>query len=75
MTQSFFDEQTDQSRVKAAIVAKYFPAWARVISEAVKSSRSKKLAYMDLFVAQVDIRAAQSQCQFKYSKEQSKTHF
>lgn len=28
---SFFDEQTEQSLVKATIVAKYFDAWASVI--------------------------------------------
>lgn len=31
MSGSFFDEQSAQSEIKAAIVADYFWAWARVI--------------------------------------------
>ena len=33
---SFFDQSTDQSRVKAAIVANYFWAWAKVIISVAK---------------------------------------
>ena len=49
---SFFEESRDQSRVKAAIVAKYFDAWARVIMGALNVHRpndEKRIAYIDLF--------------------------
>ncbi|MGK7924628.1 MAG: three-Cys-motif partner protein TcmP [Spirulina sp.] len=42
---SFFDESKDQSLVKAAIVAKYFWAWAKVILK----KTTKNIAYVDLF--------------------------
>src|SRR4029450_1376237 len=45
---TFFDESTDQSQVKAAIVAKYFWAWAHVIIPSVKK-RGTRIAYIDLF--------------------------
>jgi len=45
---SFFNEPTEQSRVKAEIVAKYFWAWARVILPSVKR-RGGRIAYIDLF--------------------------
>jgi three-Cys-motif partner protein len=44
-TENFFDRPSKQSRVKAAIVSKYFDAWARVIVLKV----SRQLAYVDLF--------------------------
>jgi len=44
----FFDESTEQSRIKAAIVSKYFWAWAKVILPTVKARRGK-IAYIDLF--------------------------
>ena len=34
MPEKFFDEQTEQSEVKAALVAKYFPAYMGVIGNA-----------------------------------------
>lgn len=46
---SFFDQSTDQSRVKAAIVANYFWAWAKVIISVAKKSRDRRIAYIDLF--------------------------
>ena len=48
---SFFDEQTEQSLVKATIVAKYFDAWASVIINTQKKNLNKtqKIAYIDLF--------------------------
>lgn len=46
---SFFDESTDQSRVKAAIVANYFWAWANVIISVAKKGRDRRIAYIDLF--------------------------
>ena len=50
MAQAFFDEQRDQSLVKAAIVAKYFNAWSRVmIANAAKGIPINRLAYIDLF--------------------------
>lgn len=50
VAQTFFDEQRDQSLVKAAIVAKYFDAWSRVmIANAAKGISITRLAYIDLF--------------------------
>lgn len=46
---SFFEQSTDHSRVKAAIVANYFWAWAKVISSVAKKSRDRRIAYIDLF--------------------------
>jgi three-Cys-motif partner protein len=49
---SFFDESTEQSQVKSAIVSKYFWAWAQVmISTARKYPQrsSSRIAYIDLF--------------------------
>ena len=42
----FFDERTEQSAVKAAIVSKYFWSWAKII---MPRSRAGKIAYIDLF--------------------------
>ncbi len=42
----FFEEQTEQSAVKATIVSKYFWSWAKVI---MPNTRSSKIAYIDLF--------------------------
>jgi len=47
-TNNFFDETTEQSEVKSAIVSKYFWAWAKVIIPRSKN-RSNKIAYIDLF--------------------------
>ena len=46
--EGFFDESSEQSRVKAAIVSDYFWAWAKVILPTVKT-KNGKLAYIDLF--------------------------
>jgi three-Cys-motif partner protein len=46
---SFFDQSSDQSQVKAAIVANYFWAWAKVIISVAKKSRDPRIAYIDLF--------------------------
>ncbi|MCU0497115.1 MAG: three-Cys-motif partner protein TcmP [Anaerolineae bacterium] len=46
--QDFFNESSEQSRVKAAIVAKYFYAWANVIMPTVKKD-DRHIAYIDLF--------------------------
>ncbi len=46
--QSFFEESTEQSQIKARIVSKYFWAWASVIKSAAKKG-SNRIAYMDLF--------------------------
>ena len=45
---SFFGASTDQSRVKATIVSKYFFAWAKVIIPRVRN-RGRKIAYVDLY--------------------------
>jgi len=45
---SFFEESTEQSRIKAEIVEKYFWAWAKVILPQVKK-RDISIGYIDLF--------------------------
>jgi three-Cys-motif partner protein len=45
---SFFNESTEQSKVKAEIVAKYLWAWAKVVIPSTKV-RNSKIAYIDLF--------------------------
>jgi three-Cys-motif partner protein len=45
---SFFDEQKEQSLIKARIVEKYFWAWAKVITPTAKKA-ANKIAYIDLF--------------------------
>ncbi|MCG6133076.1 MAG: three-Cys-motif partner protein TcmP [Nostoc sp. LLA-1] len=45
---SFFDEQKEQSLIKARIVEKYFWAWAKVIIPTAKKA-GYKIAYIDLF--------------------------
>lgn len=44
----FFDQSSEQSAVKSAIVSKYFWAWAKVIMPTVKRG-GQKIAYLDLF--------------------------
>ena len=48
---SFFNEQREQSKVKATLVQKYFWAWARVIlgAQARNPRATKKIVYIDLF--------------------------
>ena len=49
---SFFDESRQQSQIKSAIVARYFKAWARVITASQNKRRQyaeHKIAYVDLF--------------------------
>src|SRR5262245_7944853 len=46
--EGFFDEQEEQSAVKATIVAKPFCAWARVLLPSIKK-RGGKIGYIDLF--------------------------
>ena len=48
MSENFFEESSEQSRVKSAIVSKYFWAWAGVILQTAKKY-SKRIAYIDLF--------------------------
>jgi three-Cys-motif partner protein len=45
---TFFDESTEQSRIKATIVRDYFWAWVRVILPTVKKQKGR-IAYIDLF--------------------------
>jgi three-Cys-motif partner protein len=45
----FFDEQSEQSLVKATLVAKYFPAYMRVIASAQRRYGGDRIAYIDLF--------------------------
>lgn len=51
MTNSFFDESTEQSEIKSLLVSKYFWAWAKVMIGAQKRYRSTdtRIAYIDLF--------------------------
>lgn len=47
---SFFEEQKEQSLIKARIVEKYFWVWAKIMISTVKQSASKpRIAYIDLF--------------------------
>ncbi len=48
-TEGFFDESSEQSRVKAAIVSDYFWAWAKVILPSIRNKADRRLAYIDLF--------------------------
>jgi three-Cys-motif partner protein len=47
--EQFFDESSEQSIIKAAIVRDYFWAWAKVILGATKDKKDPKIAYIDLF--------------------------
>lgn len=50
MTEQFFEEQLEQSQIKAEIVSKYFFAWAKVmIGTQKRTARGDKISYMDLF--------------------------
>lgn len=50
MTDKFFEEQREQSQIKAEIVSDYFFVWAKVIISTQKRyGRSGTIAYMDLF--------------------------
>jgi len=51
MTSEFFDEQTQESRVKATIVSKYFRAWAKVMIAVQKKwkTTNDRIGYIDLF--------------------------
>lgn len=50
VNKEFFDESTEQSRVKAAIVHEYFWAWAKVILSVMqKQGDGGPIAYIDLF--------------------------
>jgi three-Cys-motif partner protein len=50
-TEDFFEEQSDQSLVKATITAKYFDTWASIIVSAQKRNPKSgdRIAYIDLF--------------------------
>lgn len=51
MNKEFFQEQRDQSLIKAKIVSKYFKQWAGVMLGTIKKydRKAQKLAYIDLF--------------------------
>lgn len=51
MNDGFFQEQREQSLIKARIVSKYFSSWASVILATQKRypQHSQKMAYIDLF--------------------------
>lgn len=46
--EDFFEEPTEQSKVKARIVTKYFRAWAKVMISTVRG-HGNRIAYVDLF--------------------------
>jgi len=46
---SFFDETSDQSKIKSTLVTKYFWAWAKVIIATLKKQGGGRIAYIDLF--------------------------
>jgi three-Cys-motif partner protein len=51
MTNDFFQEQSEQSQIKARIVSKYFTSWASVILSAEKKhpQQDQRMGYVDLF--------------------------
>jgi three-Cys-motif partner protein len=50
LSDPFFDEQEEQSQIKAEIVTKYFLVWANIIIGAQKKyKRENRVAYVDLF--------------------------
>jgi three-Cys-motif partner protein len=51
MGENFFDEQSEQSQIKAAIVTDYFWAWAgfMVAQQKLRPQYGDKLQYIDLF--------------------------
>ncbi len=51
MTQSFFNEATEQSEIKSLLVNKYFWAWAKIMISTQKRYRPNdaRIAYIDLF--------------------------
>ena len=51
MDNQWFQEQREQSMIKARIVSKYFKQWAGVMLGTIKKHniKEKKLAYIDLF--------------------------
>lgn len=49
LAQKFFEEQSDQSEVKARIVQKYFDAWSNVIVAAQARYGGDKIVYIDLY--------------------------
>lgn len=49
-TEDFFDQQTQESRIKATIVTKYFLAWSKImIAVQKKWKRGDRIGYIDLF--------------------------
>jgi three-Cys-motif partner protein len=50
LTDHFFEEQEEQSQIKAEIVTKYFLVWANIIVATQKRyKRENQIAYIDLF--------------------------
>ena len=47
-TDNFFEEQTEKSAIKSAIVKKFFSAYIRIISNGIRN-RCKLIYYVDLF--------------------------
>ncbi len=47
-SESFFDEQSEQSEVKARIIEKYFYVWAKVIMPTAEK-QGGRIAYIDLY--------------------------
>lgn len=55
-TGAFFEESTQQSQVKSAIVSKYFDGWSKVMlsvqNRSQRHNADKRIAYVDLFAGQ-----------------------
>lgn len=51
MSNTFFDESSEQSEIKSLLVSKYFWAWAKIMISAQKRYRPQdnRIAYIDLF--------------------------
>jgi three-Cys-motif partner protein len=50
VAETFFEEQSQQSQIKAAIVSKYFWAWGKIITGYLKGAgKDTSIQYIDLF--------------------------
>lgn len=49
MSDDFFSQSLEQSRVKTKIVLDYFKTWSGIISSVVKKTGARKIGYIDLF--------------------------
>ena len=59
--ENFFDESSEQSKIKSLITSKYFWAWAKVIiATAKKYNRIPKIALLTCLLDKVDMMMGQN---------------